>query len=262
MPERDERPLRTLLVALVVCAVCSVLVSTSAALLRPLQRANRERERQAKVVELIERQPGLKAMLDAAEDGDVREVVVELASGDVADWADPAEVAAARADDPASSAAIPADRDLAGIGRRPLLSTAYVVRESGRLALVLLPVYGRGYDSTIRGYVALDEDANTVRGVTFYEHGETPGVGGEVLGDEEWLGAWIGRRVRDADGRLRIGTSLRELGPDDPDAAFQVDVVSGATKTSGGVGNLLRFWLGDDGFGPFLQRLAAGEVPR
>lgn len=257
MAERETDPLRTLLVALAVCAACSILVSATAVLLAPRHRENRERERQAHLRALIARQPGLGEMLGDVGRHDVREVVVDLRTGGVADWADPADVPGADAGTP-----LPPERDPAGIGRRPPLGTAYVVTDGDEVALVLLPVYGAGYASTLRGYVALGPDANTVRGVVFHEHAETPGVGGEVLSDEEWLGAWVGRRVRDADGRVRIGTSLRELEPGSEDAEFMVDAISGATRTTAGVGNALRFWLGDDGYGPFLRRLAEEGLPR
>jgi Na+-transporting NADH:ubiquinone oxidoreductase subunit C len=261
--DREPGPVRTLLVALVVCAACSVIVSSTAVLLAPRQHDNRERERRAHLHALIERQPGLGAMLGGVGQHEVHEIVVDLTTGRVADWVDPADVPPPGTEaDPGASTALPAERDIAGIGRRPNLGTAYVVADGDRIALVLLPVYGTGYTSTLRGYVALAGDLDTVRGVSFHEHGETPGVGGEVLSDEEWLGAWTGRRIRDDAGRLRIGTSLRELEPGSSDAAHMVDAISGATRTTVGIGNALRFWLGDDGYGPFLRRIAEEGPPR
>lgn len=259
MRDGEPGPLRTLLVALAVCLVCSVVVSSAAVLLAPRQRANRERERRAHVLALIERQPGLGAMLGDVGARDVREVVVELATGTVADWIEPTALGERSGQ---GGTALPPDRDIAGLSRRPDLGTAYVVSDGERVALVLLPVYGAGYASTIRGYVALGPDLNTVRGLSFYEHAETPGVGGAVLADPEWLGAWAGRRVRDEAGRVRIGTALQEVVTDGPDAPYLVDAISGATRTTAGVGNLLRFWLGDDGYGPFLRRLAEEGPPR
>jgi Na+-transporting NADH:ubiquinone oxidoreductase subunit C len=253
----DESPLRTLVVALVVCAVCSIVVSATAVLLAPLQAARRSEARRASLERLIARQPELREMLGEGAEHAVHEVVVDLSSGEVADWMDAADVDVEGALlDPARSVAIPKERDLAGLGRRPLLATAVLVEDRGRVAMILLPVHGQGYASTIRGYVALDRDANTLRGVAFHEHGETPGVGGDVLADEDWLAEWQGRRIRDESGRVRIGASIAEVHPDGPDAPYVVDAVTGATRTTMGVGNLLRFWLGDDGFGPFLQRLA------
>jgi Na+-transporting NADH:ubiquinone oxidoreductase subunit C len=257
MAAHERSPLYTLVVALAVCLVCSLVVSSAAVLLAPRQRANREQERRARVLELIARQPGLGAALGELGSADVREVVIDLASGTVADWVAPDSESRPDAGTP-----MPPARDLALIGRRPALGTAYVVIDQGRTGLVLLPVYGAGYASVLRGYVALGPDLNTVRGLTFHEHAETPGVGGEVLEDEEWLDAWIGRRVRDDAGRVRIGTSLQELDPDHPDARHLVDAISGATRTTVGVGNLLRFWLGEDGYGPFLRRLAEEGPPR
>jgi Na+-transporting NADH:ubiquinone oxidoreductase subunit C len=118
-----------------------------------------------------------------------------------------------------------------------------------------LPVYGTGYISTLRGYLALDADLNTIRGLSFYEHAETPGLGSEIE-NPRWRELWVGKRARDAAGALRLGVARGAVDPDSPDADFLVDGISGATRTGVGVTNLLRFWLGPDGFGPFLERLA------
>lgn len=255
-PRPEPGPLRTFLVAVAVAAACSVLVTAASVLSAPLRRESRERERRAHLEALVARQPGLRALLpDGA--ADLEEVVVDLASG-AAVRTDLTEPGTAEE----SGAPLPPGRDLAGIGRRPRLATAYLVRSGPDVALVLLPVHGRGYGGTIRGYVAVSGDANTVAGLSFYEHSETPGVGGEVLADEEFLAAWRGKSVRDASGVVRIGISSGEVDPRSEEAAHLVDAVSGATVTAGGVANLLRFWLGEDGFGPFLVRLAEGRTPR
>ena len=45
-----------------------------------------------------------------------------------------------------------------------------------------------------------------------------------------------------------------------PDTQFKIDGLAGATLTSRGVSNLISFWLGDDGFAPFLENLRNGEA--
>lgn len=248
-------PLRPLTVTVAVCLVCSLLVTTTAVLLRPLQRANRERERQAQVLALVARQPGLADLLAAPGEATVEARVVELETGAYADWLDPATFDARRAAlDPLQSVALPPERDLAGLGRRARYATAVLVRGREDLELVILPVYGRGYASTLYGYLALSPDGGTVRGLSFYEHGETPGLGSEIE-DPDWLAEWVGKRVRDDTGRLRIGVAPDEVDPDSPDRPYLVDGLTGATRTCAGVTGLLRFWLGDDGFGPFLERI-------
>lgn len=52
--------------------------------------------------------------------------------------------------------------------------------ESGQVNKIVLPVYGTGLWSMMYAFVALDNDGNTVKGITYYDQGETPGLGGEV----------------------------------------------------------------------------------
>jgi Na+-transporting NADH:ubiquinone oxidoreductase subunit C len=254
-PAEREGPLRTLAVAAAVCLTCSVLVSASAVLLRPLQEAGRERAREREFMAIVARQPALADMLAELEQVEVRARVVELATGRYADWVDPAELDPRAAErDPLQSVELPPERDTAGIGRRAKLATVYEVRREEQLELAILPVHGAGYGGVLRGYLAVGSDGNTVAGLGFYEHGETPGLGGEI-DDPDWLAEWEGRQLRDAQGRVRIGTTMEALDPAAPEAAHLVDGITGATRTSDGVTNLLRFWAGADGFGPYLERI-------
>ena len=76
------------------------------------------------------------------------------------------------------------------------------------------------------------------------------------IDNPRWRERWVGKLARDASGTLRLGVARGAVDPDAPAAPFLVDGISGATRTGVGVTNLLRFWLGPDGFGPFLERLA------
>jgi Na+-transporting NADH:ubiquinone oxidoreductase subunit C len=125
----------------------------------------------------------------------------------------------------------------------------YAVRQEGDLRLLILPVSGEGYQSTLYGYLALDGDLNTIQALSFYEQGETPGLGAQVE-DPAWQAQWKGKRVRDTGGTMRV-----RVAGGDAQTEFEVDGISGATYTSDGVTNLLRFWLGPDGFGPYLERI-------
>ena len=247
-------PLHTVVVAVAVCLVCSVLVSTTSVLLRPLQAANRERVRKQQVLDIVASQPGLEDLLTELGGVSVEARVVELDSGAYADWVDPSDYDARRAArDPLHSIELLPERDLADIGRRAHLATVYLVQRDGRVELVILPVYGSGYASTLYGYLALGPDGNTVRGLSFHEHGETPGLGSEIE-DPDWLAQWVGKRVRDESGRVRIGVAAPDAGAETALSSYEVDGLTGATRTSAGVTGLLRFWLGDDGFAPYLAR--------
>jgi Na+-transporting NADH:ubiquinone oxidoreductase subunit C len=263
-PHQEPSPVRSLLVVLSVCTVCSLIVSATSVLLKPVQRAHRERERRDAVRALIERRPGLSELLTGAGAHDVHEWVLDLATGEVANWIDPSAFDARRAAvDPLTSSEIPSNRDRAGLGRRADHATALaVLDDDDRALLLILPVHGQGYGGPMHGYVALDGDGNTMLGLSIHKHSETPGVGGALLEDEDWLAEWQGKRIRDAEGRVRIGVAVQELDPESEAARYEIDAVTGATMTSGGVGNVLNFWLGDDGYGPFLARVRRGDALR
>ena len=100
---------------------------------------------------------------------------------------------------------------------------------------VALPVAGKGLWSTLFGYIALEPDLDTVLGIQFYKHGETPGLGGEV--EKEWFtDNFIGKKIRNVEGEI-IGIKVLKGKVDDSkeDAIHQVDGISGATVTSNGV---------------------------
>ena len=119
------------------------------------------------------------------------------------------------------------------------------------MAKVALPIEGKGLWSTLYGFLVLGSDGATIRGITFYQHGETPGLGGEI-DNLDWKALWDGRQAFDADGRPVI-----EVVKGKASGPTEVDGLSGATLTSRGVTNLVRFWLGDNGFGPYLEQFRA-----
>ena len=255
----QERPLHTWLVALLVCGGCALLVAGSVVLLRPLQREHLERERELRVLAMVAAVPGLEEVVGGLRMEDLEVRRVELESGASVPESDPGPFDVRRvAGDPARTQPLPAERDPAGIGRRPLHLPVYIVREGDALRLVVLPVYGSGYASTLWGYLALDGDLNTIQALTFYQHGETPGLGAEIE-TPAWQRQWTGKRVRSPDGSIRIRVAKGPVDPRSAEAAYEVDGISGATLTMRGVTNLVRFWLGPDGFGAFLERLREEE---
>ena len=106
------------------------------------------------------------------------------------------------------------------------------------------------------GFLAIDKDINTVRGLGFYEHGETPGLGGEV-DNPNWKGIWKGKELYSSDGKLAIEVIKGAVDNSKAKAKHQVDGISGATITVRGVSNLVRYWLGDDGFSHYLAKKKA-----
>ena len=245
---------RTFLVAFLVCFVCSLLVSGTAAGLRAIQ----EREALAIHYRNVLSATGLLAPgVDVTElwNEVVDPRVVDLDSGEYSDAFDPATVDPRRAvADPALARPIPADVDRAGIRTRARVAPVYFIRIDGEVRQIVLPVHGRGLWSTLYGYISFEPDLITIAGFGFYEHAETPGLGGEI-DNPRWLAQWPGKEAFDPEGRPRIEVLRGQVDAASPSARFQVDGISGATITIRGVTNLLHYWLGEDAFGPFLQRL-------
>ena len=251
----NDSPLKVIVVTLCVCLAASILVTGSAVLLRPMQTVNKEREREARIAEIVARLPDLAGEIPLLESVSVEARVVDLESGRYVRDIDPAQFEQRRAaKDPTQSVAIPAERDLAQIGRRARFAVVHLVRRDEQLLLVILPVRGHGFGSMLYGYLGLSGDTGSVVGLSFYEHGETPGLGA-LIDDPEWRAQWLGKKVWDDQGQPGLGVAETALEPDAPEGVYLADALTGATWTARGVTNLLRFWLGDDGFGPFLRNI-------
>lgn len=246
---------KTLVFAFLLALIASVIVSVAAVGLRPFQQANLERERKARMAEIVSALPQISGLLDETGVDALEVRIVNLETGEFAPDIDPESYdqrQAAR--DPARSTELSPEADLAGLKRRADYAPVYLLRRNRNLALLVLPVRGTGYQSMLYAYLALQSDGNTIAGLTFYEQGDTPGFGARVE-DPEWQALWPGKKIADEDGTIRISVVRGEAtGP------FEVDGISGATHTSNGVANMLRFWMGEDGFGPFLAKLRAGGV--
>lgn len=246
-------------VAVGVCLVCAVIVSTAAVTLRPLQEENRASFRQLNVLRAAGiYEPGM----DIAQAFErIERRIVDFDSGGYVDppgGFDP--VRAAR--DPAQSRALAVDP--AGIGRRPNYGEVFLARdETGQLERVILPVHGYGLWSTMFAFLALEPDLRTVAGISFFEHGETPGLGGEIE-NPRWQEGWVGRRVRDERGQAVFRVDRGRTPEGVADADYRIDGLTGATITSRGVENMVNFWLGEEGYGTYLTRLEsrirAGEM--
>lgn len=244
---------RTLLVALAVCSVCSLVVTTSVVLLRPYQAANQQREREARIAALVAGLPGVSDVPGAADtELDLR--VVERETGAYAPDLD-ATALLERPEGERERVALASGDDPAGVGAVPRHLVVYELRRGDGIETAILPIHGQGYQSTLRGYLAVAGDGDTVRGITFTEHGETPGLGAEVE-SAAWQARWAGRRIHGPDGEVRIRVVQEPPGP--AESPWAVQGLSGATVTSHGVSALVRFWVGPHGFGPYLERLRSG----
>ena len=157
------------------------------------------------------------------------------------------------------SIALNPDQDMATLRRRENVSIVYLKQDGQRLDKLVIPVRGYGLWGTLFGYLALDSDLQTVSGIGFYQHKETPGLGGEV-DNPTWKKGWPGVKLFDGNGQPSVRL-VKRRSPDTSDAAgFEVDALSGATFTTRGVQNLVNFWAGDLGFGPLIARLRTHGV--
>ncbi|UCH39147.1 MAG: NADH:ubiquinone reductase (Na(+)-transporting) subunit C [Gammaproteobacteria bacterium] len=255
---KQENTLRAIGVTLAVAFICALLVSAIAVSLRPIHRANIEAERVAQLQLVLE---ALSDIGSAQSLDSLEARVVDLESGEFDDSIDPATFDAERAASrPATSVTIPADLDVAGLKRRALHAQVYLIRDSSnRIDMIILPVSGRGYQSTLRAWLVLDGKGRTVLALKFYQHGETPGVGARIE-EPEWQKQWRDLPAYDDAGVLRIGVRSPTAGAYSEDAEYQVDAISGATRTAQGVHGMMRFWMGEFGFGLFLQRVREEQL--
>lgn len=253
LAQPNDSTQKTLTVALIMCLACSILVSAAAVLLRPTQAANAALDRKRNIVQvagLLE--PG--ADVEAAY-RNVERRMVDLDTGEFTDkFMDVPYDQYVAAKDPDLSTSIPGSEDIAGIGRRPRYAEVYLVGGLDDLKQIVLPVNGLGLWSTLYGFVSLEPDLKTIAGLKFYDHAETPGLGGEV-DNPGWQDKWKGKLAYDDSGDVKIEVIKGVVDPKAADAAYHVDGLAGATLTSRGVTQLLRYWLDDQGFGTFLEKL-------
>ncbi|HAT1573069.1 TPA: Na(+)-translocating NADH-quinone reductase subunit C [Kluyvera cryocrescens] len=250
---------KTLLVVLVLCLVCSIVVAGSAVGLKPLQQEQRALDKQRNILAVA----GL--MHDGMSADEVAEIyaarvtprLVDLKSGAMLD-SDPAKFNQSMAlKDPQQSVALEANEDPAGIKRRSNVVEIYLIKdEQQKIQEIVLPVYGNGLWSMMYAFVALDTDGRTIKGITYYDQGETPGLGGEIE-NPNWRAQFIGKRVVDDNGQpaLRVMKGAAPQGD-----LYAVDGLSGATLTANGVQHSFNFWMGEMGFGPFLKQVREGGL--
>jgi Na+-transporting NADH:ubiquinone oxidoreductase subunit C len=253
----NDDPGKILAVAITLCLVCSVLVASASVLLKPLQDRNQALAIRKQIVRVAGFQADNPQEVEALFRQHIETRILKLDSGEFDDSIDPAGYDAhAAARNPATSRALAANEDPAKIKRRPNQAPVYLVRDGERVKTVILPVYGYGLWSTMYGLIALAGDGRTVTGLTFYEHGETPGLG-DFIESPKWQAQFPGKLAFDKQGKLRLGVIKGGVNHASPDAKYEVDAVAGATLTSKGVDKLLHYWLGEQGFGPYLKRLQA-----
>jgi len=252
--------LGTFLVATVLCVVCALVVSTAAVSLKKKQDENRELDRKKNILlaaALCDKNATDKEV-DKIYAKQIEEVLIDLDTGEPvgADTVDPKTYDPVKASkDLDLKEKITPKGELPGFTFREPYASVYKIVDGDQTQGYIFPVYGKGLWSTLYGFLALEADKTTVRGITFYKHGETPGLGGEVDNDT-WKGQWTGKVIYQGDSQeVALEVLKGKVDGSSPDAVRQVDGLSGATITTKGVDNLVRYWLGPNAFGKYLAKL-------
>ncbi len=243
----------TLIVAISVSLVCSVLVASAAVILKPKQLQNEEEFRQRIIVDVA----GFD--LASADLGTlfagIEPRIIEFETGEYVDSPTIDEFDAAEfATSAEFGVAVPAELDIASVRRRARYGEVFLVMDGSTLQQIILPVHGAGLWSTMYGYLALEPDASTVRGLRFFQHAETPGLG-DGIDKPAWREQWVGKSLFDENGAPRIEVIKGNVDDASPTARYEIDGLAGATLTGRGVQYLVQYWVGDHGYGPYLDRV-------
>jgi len=253
MSSNKETPIKTIGFVFIVCLVCAALVSSSAVLLKPLQTANKLLDQQTKILEAAGLLEFSQGKIVATYEQFVEAKVIDLDSGEYTDE-DPLLFDERRNSRDVTKSDKPKD-DIAGINRRSKTAVIYIVRNgAGTVDTVVLPIVGSGLWDLMFGYIGLDADLNTVKSVVYSDHKETPGLGAEVM-NPKWKALWQGKKMYDEQGNVAIKIVKGGAQSDD---VYGVDALSGATLTSRGVERTLHFWLGEEGYLPFISKNRGG----
>lgn len=252
---------RTILVAVSLCVVCSVLVSSAAVFLKDRQNKNKQLDIKKNLLMaaglLKSSSPTEQEIYEAYKV--VNPEIIELATGKPSSkFSLPDFDQRKMARDPGLSKKIDPKKDFAGIKQRSRYSVVYKIMKDGKVSMLLLPVHGKGLWSTLYGFIALSIDTRTVKGIGFYQHGETAGLGGEV-DNPQWKKQWVGKLALDKNFKPIFKVNKGPVDDADPLAEYRVDGLSGATITSNGVTGLVQYWLGEDGFGPYLAKFRESQ---
>ncbi|WKZ70122.1 MAG: Na(+)-translocating NADH-quinone reductase subunit C [Melioribacteraceae bacterium] len=252
---------KTIQVALGICLVCSILVSSAAVSLSSRQAENKQVDKIKNIlaaggIDYENKNP------QEIYNNKIKAVTIELESGEVINPEEKSELLTPKNFDIKKvsnisdlSVSIPSSEDIAGIKRKPTHMIIYeVLTEDKNIDKFIFPVHGKGLWSTMYGFISLDKELKNVEGITFYEHGETPGLGGEV-DNPNWKASWKGKKAFNEDGEFIIEVLKGKVDPTNPKANHQIDGLSGSTLTTRGLDNLMKYWLGENGYGAFIENV-------
>ena len=230
------------------CLICSILLATAAVSLRERQAENMRLDKQKSVLmacNMVKPDEAVSADQIREMFASITPKVIDLKTDTIAEGVDPATF------DTGAAPMVAAPNNTAQIKEMPTQVQIFEVMKDGKVDMLVLPIFGKGLWGTLYGFLAVSEDTNTIEGITYYDHKETPGLGGEV-DNPTWKNKWPHRQIYDESWDVAIEVIKGAAGSaaEDP---HSVDGLSGATITSRGVTHMLDFWLGEEGFGPYLK---------
>ena len=251
MSAKKESLGKTVGIVVAVCLVCSIVVSGAAVGLRSLQQTNAALDKKSNILNAA----GLYEMgmsnnaIESTYSERVEQRYVNLEEGTFVEAPAPDYDMYKAAKQTEYSTKV--TNSNVGFQRRPNVASVYLVRDdAGDVSRIILPVHGSGLWDLMYGFLAVDADGQTVRELIYYQQKETPGLGGEVQ-NPAWQDKWDGKELYE-DGEVAIRV-VKNANPSNP---HTIDALSGATLTSNGVENTIRYWVGEQGFGQFLKNQA------
>lgn len=248
----NDNRTKTLFVAFLVSLICALFVTGATVVLRPIQAQNRAAEGQARLEALVAAVPGISELIAESGGDALSTVVIDLDAGSAAAEVTPETLEAALSD-PGNWTTLAAGEDTAGIGRRPDYAQIYLLRSGNVVSLAILPVVGSGYNGRIQALLALRGDMRTLAGIAVTEQSETPGLGARIE-EQVWQQRFAGKQLFDDAGAMRFSVTRGAARTE-----YEVDGITGATRTSNAITQMVRFWVGPRGYGPLIAAIQRGE---
>ena len=253
----NESVIKTIGVAFAVCLICSLIVSASAVSLRDKQKENKLNDKKIKILEVadikIESDQTIGEAFNKLEqkyiDFNTGKLMDEYKNFNIDEYDQLISLK-----DSTLSSPVPKSEDIAIIKNRENVGKVYLVMQNDNISKIVLPIRGYGLWGTLYGYIAIENDLNTVVGIEFYEHKETPGLGGEV-DNPSWKNSWAGKQIYNNNDEVYLSVLKGVVPKDDPEFIYKIDGLSGATLTSNGITNMIKYWFGESGYSKFLANL-------
>ena len=252
----NESIVKTIGVAFVICLICSLVVSISAVSLRDLQKENKLNDKRIKILQVADiYDPSISI---AEQFSELEPKFIDFNTGLMMDEYNNFSIdeydQIVVTKDPNLSSKVPSSEDIAIIKNRENVGKIYILRdEVGTIDKLVLPIRGYGLWGTLYGYISIEEDFNTVSGIEFYDHKETPGLGAEV-DNPKWKAQWKGKKIY-KDNKVNLAVIKGKVEAGDSESTYKIDGLSGATITSRGVTNMVAYWFGESGYSSLLREL-------